>query len=254
MSASACPLTVRPGQILGHRSNGRPIFAMAGASPDGDGAAGSTDTGTGSSTTGSTDTGTATGTGTAATTTAGTAGTTAASSTATQVEKVEDLPAWAQKIIKDARKEAGDNRTAATAADTERQKLLDGIATALGVKKDEPLDPAKLAEQLTSTSTQLVALQRETAAAKAARAQNADVDKLLDSRAFVDKLDKLDPTANTFEASLKTLVEKTLTDNPTFKQTQAAGVSGAAFNAGTGEGKTRSNSLGAAIAAATATT
>ena len=161
--------------------------------------------------------------------------------------KVESLPPAVKKLIDDARAEAGKARVAAKeqAANEARDELL----KKLGLKPDgsEEVDPDALAAKLASKDAQLLSLQRETAAAKAARKQGADVDALLDRRSFVESLDDLDPADDKFEAALDDLVKKALEKDPKLKQAQAAGVSGGQFTGGSGEGKTRPTSLHSAI-------
>jgi hypothetical protein len=62
---------------------------------------------------------------------------------APQGEQIDSLPEWAQRIIRDTRKEAGDYRTRAKAASDEAQRIKDQAAIALGLKTPEaPADPA----------------------------------------------------------------------------------------------------------------
>lgn len=205
-----------------------------------------TSTETGSSTTSSTATGTETGqqaaTGTTTDTGTQTGTQTAASGTTQQsaAGKVEDLPDWAQKIIADTRKEAGDARVAGKAAAEEAQKALtQSIGKALGlVKDDEQTDPAKLTEQLTATQSENKLLKIERAAEKAARKAGADVEALLDSRTFATKLGGLDHAADDFASKLDALVKETVDANPKLKATQAAAASGAEFSGGSGESST----------------
>lgn len=236
-----CPLSVRPGQIIGY-VGGRPILAIAGASPDGDGAAAAT--GEGGAATTTTTAPPAAQTGTAATTT-----TTAAAPEFKWDGKVESLPTDVQKLIADARADAGKARVTAKeqAAAEAREELL----KKLGLTKDgeEAPDPEKLAAQLASRDAQLAELQRERVAEKAARKLGGDIDALLDSRSFATKLGHIAPEAKDFDTQVEALVKAALEENPKLKQAQAAGVSGGQFTGGTGEGKARPTSLGAAIKA-----
>jgi hypothetical protein len=154
------------------------------------------------------------------------------------------------KELKDARRQAGNYRTklraeeearatadaAAAAAKAENEKLtavLDAFKKALdpeGAKKDEPLDPAKLAAQLAS--------QEETAAAELAkrdaiiRTQNVQlalpaVFAKLDAKPGLTTkvlkadgvLDKLDPSSKTFAADLESAVKEAIDEDPSLKVT-----------------------------------
>src|SRR5664279_2039478 len=48
-------------------------------------------------------------------------------------QEVGSLPDWTQKMIRDLRSEAADNRTKASTAEKTRQETMDAIAKALGL-------------------------------------------------------------------------------------------------------------------------
>lgn len=159
--------------------------------------------------------------------------------------KVEDLPDWAQKLIRDTRKEAGDNRTAKTAAEQQRQDMLDGIAKALGLKTDDaPPDPAVLQQTVTQREEKISTLENdlrvrdvELAAFRSASQLGADAAALLDSRSFVTTLAALDPAADDFATQVEAAIKKAVDTNPKFRAASvptpgAAGI-GAAGAGGT---------------------
>lgn len=157
-------------------------------------------------------------------------------------EKVEDLPDWAQKLIADTRKEAGDHRVAKTAAEKRQQDILAAVAKAAGLKvdgEDETPDPAKLTEQLTSTQAQARQAAVELAVYKAAGKHQGDPDALLDSRGFLTKVADLDPTADDFTSKVDAAVKDAIKDNPKLKAGRAPGASGADHPGGPGEGAQR---------------
>lgn len=107
---------------------------------------------------------------------------------------------------------------------------------------EEPVDPAKLAEQLAADKAaaeqaaaaqiaerdlQLRNLRVEQAAEKAARKAGVDVDALLDSRTFASTLAGLDPAGATFNTDLESAVAAALTLNPKLKTAPVAVRSGA---------------------------
>lgn len=154
-------------------------------------------------------------------------------------ESVEALPDWAQKIINEARKDAGDSRIAAkNAADAAKTELAQQIGKALGLVPDgEPADPAKLTEQLTAAQQSQRDALVELAVYRAAGPLGAKPDALLDSRSFLTSIKDVDPTDG---EAIKTAVTAAITANPLLK-TQAApapqaGASGADFTGGTGGG------------------
>lgn len=156
-----------------------------------------------------------------------------ANATASTVEKVEDLPDWAQKIIRDARKEAGDYRTAAKDAATKaQQEFGDKIAVALGLKPDAATDPAALAANLTKAQQDALNSARELAVFKAASAAGADPSKLLDRASFLTSIAGVDPTDG---AAIKAAIDAAVTADQTLKATRAVGASTVETPGGPGE-------------------
>jgi hypothetical protein len=104
-------------------------------------------------------------------------------------------PKAAQAEIERLRKENGAARTnaKAQAADEARNELAQTIGKALGLVKDEPVDPAKLTEQLTAQTTAAKQAQIELAVFRASGAVKGDPAALLDSRTFLAKLADIDP-------------------------------------------------------------
>lgn len=164
-----------------------------------------------------------------------------AGSPAPAAEKVEDLPAWAQKQISDLRGKDGDERVAA--------KTLAAIQKALNpdAKGDEKPNAEQLAKDLAARDTAAKQAQTELAVYKLAGKQGADADALLDSRSFLAKIADLDHTDT--KAVTKAITDA-ITDNPKLKAARAAGQSGADFSGGSGEQRTK-KSVSLAEAAAT---
>lgn len=157
----------------------------------------------------------------------------------TDAEKVEDLPEWAQKQIRDLRKENGDRRTKLTAAEQRQQDMVRAMAKAAGVElpgdEDEQLDPAKLTQELTAAQQAQRDTALELALYKSAATAGADPTKLLDSRSFMAAVKDVDPSD---AAAVKAAIAKAVTENPTLKA-QAAGKSSADHAGGSGEGRTK---------------
>jgi len=154
--------------------------------------------------------------------------------------KVESLPAAAQKVIADLRKEAGDERVAA--------KTLAAIQAALNpdAKAGEKPTAEALTKALTERDADAKQAKTELAVFRLAAKQGADADALLDSRAFLAKIAELDPTDA--KAITKAITEA-VTDNPKLKTVQAAGASGANFTGGSGEGATKPTTIAGSVAA-----
>lgn len=156
----------------------------------------------------------------------------AATTPAPIAESVDQLPAWAQKIITDTRTEAAGHRTAAkTAADAATKDLTDKLAVALGLKPDSSLDPAALTASLTEAQTKATQSARELAIFKAAAATGADPSRLLDSNTFMSSVSGLDPADG---AAVTAAITAAVAANPLLKAVQAAAASGTELG-GTGE-------------------
>lgn len=151
----------------------------------------------------------------------------------TAAENVEDLPEWAQKVIRDARKEAGDHRTAAkTAADQAQKDLSEKIAVALGLKPDAATDPAALTASLQKEQAERLKAARELAVFKASATAGADPSKLLDRASFLTSIAGIDPSDS---AAIKTAIEAAVAADQTLKAARAAGASTVETPGGTGE-------------------
>lgn len=166
--------------------------------------------------------------------------------------KVESLPDAVQKIIREARDEAGKARTTAkaNAAAEARDALAKEIGKALGlVKDDETPDPAKLTEQLTATQAQARQAAVELAVYKAAGKHSGDPVAILDSRAFLASVQALDPNGSDFNTAVDAAIKAAVEGNPKLKATApAAGASTVQHAGGSGEGAVKPKTLDEAIA------
>jgi len=135
------------------------------------------------------------------------------------VEDLASLPDWAQKQIKDARAEAGKARTEAkaNAAAEARQALAADVAKALGLKGDEPPDPAELTRQISLAQDQAWTAAVELQVWRAAGTHGGDPGAMLDSMAFVaslDDLSDLDPRSAEFRTQLEAKVQEAAAKYP----------------------------------------
>jgi hypothetical protein len=132
-----------------------------------------------------------------------------------------EIPKALETVVKefrDDRREAANHRGAKTAekqrADDAEAKLTQ-VLQALGVKDGEdPPDPDALAKTVADRDDQLRKNTVEFAAYKAATRLGADPDALLDSRTFLAKLEKLDPSSDTYTADLESAVNEAKESNP----------------------------------------
>lgn len=123
-----------------------------------------------------------------------------------------DDPKAAQAEIERLRRENGSARTnaKAAAADEARKELAQQIGKALGLVADEPVDPAKLTEQLTQSQAQAKQAALELAIFKSSP-DAATAAALLDSRSFLEKVATLDATDT---AALAAAVNAAVEANP----------------------------------------
>ncbi|MFF8290431.1 hypothetical protein ACF068_14550 [Streptomyces sp. NPDC016309] len=172
--------------------------------------------------------------------------------------KVDSLPPDVARAIRDARAEAGKERTTAkaNAANEARAELLTTISKALGVEGDKPPTAEELTHQLTQSQSALTAAQEQAASAaielhvyKTAHRLGADADALLDSRSFCDKIDNIDVSKpEAFTREVEAAITEALDANPKLRTGQAPRRGGGDFAGGPGT-QQRPTSLHAAIAA-----
>lgn len=165
-------------------------------------------------------------------------------------ESVDALPAWAQKVIADARKEAADNRVGKTSAEkaaAEAKAIVDSINSALN--PGAAADPTKLAEQLAAAQAKQRDADVRLAVFLAASTAGANPTALLDRNSFNKALEGLDPTSADFSTKVTEAITAAVTADPTLKAAQAVGASAADHKAGgSGEGGSKKPvSLDAAV-------
>ena len=155
------------------------------------------------------------------------------STTTSTAEKVEDLPEWAQKRIKDLGQESGSYRIKAKeAAETAQKEFADKLAVALGLKPDAAQDPAALTASLTKAQQDALNSARELAVFKSASAAGADPAKLLDRASFLTSIAGIDPSDG---AAIKAAIDAAVTADQTLKATRAVGASTVETPGGPGE-------------------
>lgn len=158
----------------------------------------------------------------------------------------DNVKTFDAEYVKKLRDEAAKNRTQgqqATAVLEAINKVLNPDAP------DEKVDPVKLQEQLTTTSTSHTNLQREHQVLLSAIAAGADHATLLDSRSFLAKIAQLDPSADDFAASVKTAVDAAVKENPKLKTGQVPSSSSADHAGGAGGGGAKPTTLEDAVTA-----
>lgn len=128
-------------------------------------------------------------------------------------KNVWEDPETAKAEIERLRKENAKDRTTAkqTAADEAKAALAQEIGKALGLVKDEPVDPAKLTEQITAAQADAKRAQVALAVYQNAATAGADPLALLDSATFLAKAAALDPTD---VDGLKAAMTEAVTANP----------------------------------------
>ena len=136
-------------------------------------------------------------------------------------ERVEDLPDWAQRIIRETRTEAADHRTRRTAA----ERALDSIRKAIDPDAeggDQAPDADALATQLATERAARRDQAAELVLHRAASDLGIDPGAVADSRGFARALAELDPGASDFADQVKAAATKAAEDNPRLKATPSA--------------------------------
>lgn len=156
-------------------------------------------------------------------------------------QSTADLPAWAQRELERARKDAARYRqersTAADQVKADADARLQAVLKAAGIDTGEGDDPEQAAAADRQAREKAEADARtarvELAVFKAAADQGADAAALLDSRSFLDRVADLDPTdADAISAAIGEHVQA----HPRLAVTQAATRSSADFTGGSGDG------------------
>lgn len=171
---------------------------------------------------------------------------------------VDNLPTDVAKVIRDARADAGKERTSAkaTAAQEARTGLVQDIGKALGLVNDNvPLTAEQLKEQLgqyqqerDESDAQAAAAQVELQVFRRASALGANAEKLLDSRTFCDKIDNLQPrNLAEFGTMLDAEIAAAVKQDPTLRAGGGPARIGADINGG-GGGSDRPGSVREAYA------
>ncbi|MEV6073965.1 hypothetical protein AB0L80_02440 [Streptomyces sp. NPDC052069] len=150
----------------------------------------------------------------------------------------EDQTAYAARLeteLAAARAEAGKNRVTAKqrAADEARTELTQQLLGILDPSKaGQQATPEQLTQQVTDLSGELKAARVELAAYRTAGREGANAERLLNSRAFADKLAALDPTDEQFAAQLKQAITDEVATDPGLygSAQQGAQRSGAEFH------------------------
>jgi hypothetical protein len=138
------------------------------------------------------------------------------------------------EFTKQLRKEAADNRVKATTAQKAAETTFRELAKSLGIEipGGDPLDPAKLTEELSKTRRENLELKVGNALELASRKHGADTEFLIPYLRGTAALEKLDPSSENFANDVSALVKTVLEKNPKLKAVQVATRSGGEFPGG----------------------
>jgi hypothetical protein len=144
----------------------------------------------------------------------------AAPTPALTAEQIAELPEWAQREIRETRRENQNLRGTRTEAENQAAKdaenrIAQTIGKALGLVPDEtPADPAALATQVAEAQTAAREARVELAVFRSAPS-TATATLLLDSRSFMTKVAGLDPSNASFDAQVATAIAEEVALQPT---------------------------------------
>jgi hypothetical protein len=220
---------VIPGTLLGHRRDGRPIYAIAGGSGEGD--TGGDGGGTGDDQDGDT-------------------GQDGDGSKKPDIKGDLD-PDRAARAIAAAR----DGEKKAKAEKKAADERVAAVLKAAGLTPDGKTDPAEQLKAAAAERDKAVARARTTAVElavyKSAAKSGADPDAVLDSRGFLSSVAELDPDAADFADKVTAAIKAAVKANPKLSATavQGAGKQGADHNGAGGAKNAKSKTLEEAITA-----
>lgn len=121
------------------------------------------------------------------------------------------------KEFRDARKEAGNHRTAKS-AEKERADAAEGklsqVLELLGMTNDDDPDPDALQAAIAEREKAVTAKTVEFDAYRAANKHGANPDALLDSASFLRATSQLDPSSETYKADLESAIKTAVETNP----------------------------------------
>lgn len=227
------------GDVLGYRRDGRPIYPIAGGSGDDDGGGnGGGDDPRGTPDPGNTpddQPGQQQGQ-------PGSAGAPSDDEDGDRGGSVDELPAWAQREIRQARKGEGDKRTKLRSVEQQLDQYkstLDKLRQALDPDGGDNDDPATLAERAQQERDEKDQALRQKAIElevyRKAAGHNADPDALLDSRTFLAAASKLDVDSDDFADELDSAIRQAVDNNSKLRAGQAPPrSSGSEFTGGSG--------------------
>ena len=135
-------------------------------------------------------------------------------------------PAALQREVDEARRQAAAERTKRTDAETARNQALEAfkpIAKLLGFDTGQEPDPAALQQKLEQTQAELRAERVNNTFYRVASQVDANPELTLRYLRGGNELNDLDPSADDFEATLKTIVQAAISSTPALKATPQAG-------------------------------
>lgn len=109
---------------------------------------------------------------------------------------------------------------------------LDAVLEVLGIEKGKDVDPAQLAKDLEAARSGETSLKVENAILRLAGKHSAHADKLTDSRSFMNKVSKLDTSADDFTTQVESAIKDAIKADPTFKIDRAPDASGGEIGGG----------------------
>ncbi len=151
--------------------------------------------------------------------------------------RVEDLPDWAQAVIRKARDEAANYRTRLRGReeqDQQRQETLSRINAALG-GGDSPPDPEQLTRELAARDAQLRQLQIGQAVTTAAARHGADPELTAALLAHRGALDDIRPGTGDWTEQIAAIVQETVGATPRLRTAPVAPRTGTEGAGGTGQ-------------------
>lgn len=131
--------------------------------------------------------------------------------------KGEYDPEKAARLIDNLRSDLEAEKTKRTSMETQFSDFMGNFAKLFGKGEDQQLTPEQIAQKAQESDQKARESAVQLAVFRTAGKYGGDPDALLDSASFVNAINKLDPSADTFAASVENAVKQAVEKNPRLK-------------------------------------
>ncbi|MET9848878.1 hypothetical protein [Streptomyces ossamyceticus] len=135
-------------------------------------------------------------------------------------------PAKAARLVENLRTQVDEEKTKRTALETQFSEFMGKFGQLFGNGQEKQLTPEQIAQKAQESDQQAREATVKLAVFQTAGKHGADPEALLDSASFARSIAKLDPSADTFAASVDSAIKKAVEGNSRLKAQTAPSVPG----------------------------